>query len=143
MCNGVNLEKERKLFEQWFVTKYPYTSLDRDNGVVGTYWHERVEMSWQSWLSSISRESYKSQLVNLDLLQRKIAFQEKAIKNIKLQFENKQIDCDISDRKIDELQSRVDEALNILCKLQYSSGERIYGEVGSILKGNKDETGLN
>ena len=41
--------------------------------------------------------------------------------------------------KIDELQSRVDEALNMLCKLQYSSSERIYNDVGNILKGNKDE----
>lgn len=41
--------------------------------------------------------------------------------------------------KIDELQGWIDEALNTLCKLQYSSGERIYSEVGNILKGNKDE----
>ena len=40
--------------------------------------------------------------------------------------------------KIDELQARIDSALNTLCKLQYSSGERIYNDVGSILKGNKD-----
>ena len=40
---------------------------------------------------------------------------------------------------IDELQARIDGALNTLCKLQYSSGERIYSDVGSILKGNKDE----
>ena len=38
-----------------------------------------------------------------------------------------------------ELQVRIDSALNTLCKLQYSSGERIYSDVGSILKGNKDE----
>ena len=37
--------------------------------------------------------------------------------------------------KIDELQSRVDEALNMLCKLQNSSSERIYNDVGNILKG--------
>ena len=37
--------------------------------------------------------------------------------------------------KIDELQSRVDEALDMLCKLQYSSSERIYNDVGNILKG--------
>ena len=37
--------------------------------------------------------------------------------------------------KIDELQSRVDEALNMLCKLQHSSSERIYNDVGNILKG--------
>ena len=42
--------------------------------------------------------------------------------------------------KIDELQSRVDEALNMLCKLQHSSSERIYNDVGNILKGNKDES---
>lgn len=41
--------------------------------------------------------------------------------------------------KCDELQARVDKALNTLCKLQYSSGERIYNDVGNILKGNKDE----
>lgn len=39
----------------------------------------------------------------------------------------------------DGLQARVDEALNMLRKLQYSSGERIYNDVGNILKGNKDE----
>ena len=37
--------------------------------------------------------------------------------------------------KIDELQSRVDEALDMLCKLQHSSSERIYNDVGNILKG--------
>ena len=37
--------------------------------------------------------------------------------------------------KIDEWQAMVDEALNMLCKLQYSSGERIYNDVGNILKG--------
>lgn len=38
--------------------------------------------------------------------------------------------------KIGELQGRIDGALNKLCKLQYSSGERIYSEVGNILKGS-------
>ena len=37
--------------------------------------------------------------------------------------------------KIDKLQGRIDEALNMLCKVQYSSGERIYNDVGNILKG--------
>lgn len=41
--------------------------------------------------------------------------------------------------EIDELQARADEALNTLCKLQYSSGERIYGEVGDILKGKQND----
>lgn len=59
------------------------------------------------------------------------------------QEQQKKLDCCREENKahlekIDELQARVDEALNMLCKLQYSSGERIYGEVGGILKGNKD-----
>ena len=41
--------------------------------------------------------------------------------------------------KIDELQAIVYGALNMLCKLQHSSSERIYNDVGNILKGNKDE----
>ena len=41
--------------------------------------------------------------------------------------------------KIGELQARIDGALNMLCKLQYSSGERIYNDVGNILKGREDE----
>ena len=34
--------------------------------------------------------------------------------------------------KIDELQARIDEALDMLCKLQHSSSERIYNDVGNI-----------
>ena len=41
--------------------------------------------------------------------------------------------------EVDELRKRIDEALNVMCKLQYSSGERIYDEVGKILKGNTNE----
>jgi len=37
--------------------------------------------------------------------------------------------------EVDELRKRIDDALNVMCKLQYSSGERIYDEVGKILKG--------
>lgn len=37
----------------------------------------------------------------------------------------------------DELRKRIDDALNVMCKLQYSSGERIYDEVGKILKGDQ------
>lgn len=37
--------------------------------------------------------------------------------------------------EIDELQNRVDEALNKLCQLQYASAERVYNDVSKILKG--------
>ena len=77
----------------------------------------------------------QSQQAKIDELQRKIAFQEKAIKNIKLQFENKQIDCDRSDRKIDELQARIDGALKILDGMRHNGAYRAI----DILKGNKDE----
>ena len=31
-------------------------------------------------------------------------------------------------------QKKIDEVLNLVCKLQYSSGERIYSEVKDLLK---------
>ena len=80
-------------------------------------------------------EYMQSQQAKIDNLQKENDRLNTSYKNVKLQFENKQIDCDRSDRKIDELQAMVDEALNMLCKLQYSSGERIYNDVGNILKG--------
>ena len=88
---------------------------------------------------SIYEAGQKSQQAKIDNLQKENDRLNTSYKNVKLQFENKQIDCDRSDRKIDELQAMVDSALNTLCKLQYSSGERIYNDVGGILKGNKDE----
>lgn len=39
--------------------------------------------------------------------------------------------------EIDELRKRIDEAQNLLCKLQYSSGDRIYKEVSIALKGKQ------
>ena len=33
-----------------------------------------------------------------------------------------------------ERQKKIDEVLNLVCKLQYSSGERIYSEVKELLK---------
>ena len=35
--------------------------------------------------------------------------------------------------ELDLLQKRIDDALNMLCKLQYSDGDRIYKEVTRIL----------
>ncbi len=33
-----------------------------------------------------------------------------------------------------EQQKKIDDVLNLVCKLQYSSGERIYSEVKELLK---------
>jgi len=71
----------------------------------------------------------QSQQAKIDLLEKELTETQA--------FLNKQ--NHIKQAKIDELQARIDEALNTLCKLQYSSGERIYNDVGNILKGNKDE----
>lgn len=56
-----------------------------------------------------------------------------------------QIKCDELQKKLDCCREennvhleKIDDALNALCKLQYSSGARIYNDVGNILKGNKD-----
>lgn len=71
----------------------------------------------------------QSQQAKIDLLEVQLKGAEERAK----------LTLDHKNKMVDELQARVDGALNMLCKLQYSSGERIYGEVGSILKGNKDE----
>ena len=73
--------------------------------------------------------AFQEQQAKIDLIEKEIVETQ--------EFLNKQ--NHIKQAKIDKLQARVDEALNTLCKLQYSSGERIYNDVGSILKGNKDE----
>ena len=53
----------------------------------------------------------QSQQAKIDNLQKENDRLNTSYKNVKLQFENKQIDCDRSDRKIDELQARIDEVL--------------------------------
>ena len=77
-------------------------------------------------------EYMQSQQAKIDELQKLRSFDEMAINQLAQANQVWQIKCD-------ELQARIDEALNTLCKLQYSSGERIYNDVGNILKGNKDE----
>ena len=73
--------------------------------------------------------SQQSQQAKIDELNEKHSEEKRILHNV----------IDMNQAKIEELQARVDDALNTLCKLQYSSGERIYNDVGSILKGNKDE----
>lgn len=48
-----------------------------------------------------------------------------------------QFDCDFVNGALyafQEQQKKIDEVLNLVCKLQYSSGERIYSEVKELLK---------
>ena len=59
-------------------------------------------------------------------------------KNVKLQLENKQIDCDRSDKERDELQARVDRVVHILTYTNHASTP-LCNELRDILKGNKDE----
>lgn len=58
-----------------------------------------------------------------------------ASENTKLASDFYKAGAQSQQQKIDEFQKRIDDALNVMCKLQYSSGERIYDEVGKILKG--------
>lgn len=46
--------------------------------------------------------------------QKMIDFKDKCIENLKLQLENKQIDCDRSDEKVDELQAKIDTILALI-----------------------------
>lgn len=41
--------------------------------------------------------------------------------------------------EINELQKRIDEGLNKLCQLQYTSAERVYSDVSNILKGSQND----
>ena len=89
------------------------------------------------FLSSCSRADAEhfyneGQQAKIDELQKLRSLDEMEINQLAQANQVWQIKCD-------KLQARVDEALNMLCKLQYSSGERIYNDVGNILKGNKDE----
>lgn len=80
-----------------------------------------------------AKDAWQEQQAKIDILQIKLNGADERAAAV-LNHKNKMID---------ELQARIDEALNMLCKLQYSSGERIYNDVGNILKGNKDEARLN
>ena len=71
----------------------------------------------------------QSQQAKIDQLNEKNSEEKRILHNV----------IEMNQAKIGELQARIDDALNTLCKLQYSSGERIYNDVGGILKGNKDE----
>lgn len=51
------MKTEREIFEDWFKKKYPSTSIEKQIDM--EYWHERTEMSWQSWLASKNREGYR------------------------------------------------------------------------------------
>lgn len=61
-------------------------------------------------------------------------------KNVKLQLENKQIDCDRSDKELEELQARIERGLKIAEDLMGEMQNYKLGEsLENILKGNKDE----
>ena len=59
--------------------------------------------------------------------------QHKRIKELELINFDSELHFDAAKEHIDELQKRIDDALNMLCKLQYSDGDRIYKEVTRIL----------
>ena len=59
--------------------------------------------------------------------------QHKRIKELELINFDSELNFDTAKDHIDLLQKRIDDALNMLCKLQYSDGDRIYKEVTRIL----------
>lgn len=78
----------------------------------------------------------QSKQAEVDELKRELRFKDASIKNLKLQFKNKQIDCDISDREVDELQKRIDEALQFLTRTDITS----INIARDILKGDSYES---
>ena len=77
----------------------------------------------------------KTKQAEVDELKRELRFKDASIKNLKLQFENKQIDCDISDRKVDELQKRID----VLSKKLNEMAHIFLDDLDEIRKGNTNE----
>lgn len=95
-------------------------------------WYEQEIGSGNKPEYEAAKWAWNHQQAKIDELQKLRSLDEMAINQLAQANQVWQIKCD-------KLQARVDEALNMLCKLQYSSGERIYNDVGNILKGNKDE----
>ena len=95
-------------------------------------WYEQEMGSENKPEYEAAKLAWNHQQAKIDELQKLRSLDEMAINQLAQANQVWQIKCN-------ELQGRIDEALNTLCKLQYSSGERIYNDVGNILKGNKDE----
>ena len=95
-------------------------------------WYEQEIGSGNKPEYEAAKWAWNHQQAKIDELQKLRSLDEMEINQLAQANQVWQIKCD-------KLQARVDEALNMLCKLQYSSGERIYNDVGNILKGNKDE----
>ena len=83
-------------------------------------------------------EYMQSQQAKIDNLQKENDRLNTSYKNVKLQFENKQIDCDRSDRKIDELQAKVDDALRFYNEAKSPHNIGMI-QMAIYLKGNKDD----
>ena len=76
-------------FDDWFNT-YENLQCDKDSC------EDAFEVGQQSKQDEINE------------LKRELKFKDASIKKLKLQIENKQIDCDISGRKVEELQNKYD-----------------------------------
>ena len=108
-------------FNEWYGDKGEKLHIYRDEKWIAKYGFEAGQQSQQTKIDNLQKENDRLNT---------------SYKNVKLQFENKQIDCDRSDRKIDELQARVDEALRHVVD---HGGYDDLTHVINILKGNKDE----
>ena len=83
-------------FNNWYEDKGEKLHIYRDEKWIAKYGFEAGQQSQQAKIDNLQKENDRLNT---------------SYKNVKLQFENKQIDCDRSDRKIDELQARIDKAL--------------------------------
>ena len=84
-------------FNEWYGEKGEKLHIYRDEKWIAKHGFEAGQQSQQAKLDNLQKENDRLNT---------------SYKNVKLQFENKQIDCDRSDRKIDELQARVDKLLD-------------------------------
>ena len=82
-------------FDEW--AKFQGLSLEKDDN--GLYVNRHTHYARKGW-------GAKPEKAEINELKRKLKFKDASIKNLKLQIENKQIDCDISNRKVEELQNK-------------------------------------
>ena len=108
-------------FNEWYGDKGEKLHIYRDEKWIAKYGFEAGQQSQQTKIDNLQKENDRLNT---------------SYKNVKLQFENKQIDCDRSDRKIDELQARIDSLTNINESL-VAYKNQLLDEIEE--KGNKDE----
>lgn len=113
-------------FDKWFKAEMPNSHKKVNKERIETVIYSCAEASWDHQQAKIDNLQKENDKLNI------------WYKNVKLQLENKQIDCDRSDKELEELQARVDRVVHILTYTNHASTP-LCNELRDILKGKEDE----